>query len=226
MKSASVVFDFDLFRSDILREISGLFDASVVAHDLHHLDRVAHMAIAIRETTGGNAITIAAASYLHDYHRFAEKRLGRHVAPAEVEGEVVSILRRLGRVPEELYADICSAINFTEHYECAGDSIFDVEVELEAKIVRDADMLDALGAVGVARAFMFGGFLGEPMWAPEGSVAENFIHGKSSSVINHFHEKLLRLEDEMMTEVGVRLARERSVFMRQFITQLMADIAI
>lgn len=226
MKSSSVVFDFDSFRSNILREISGLFDASVVAHDLHHLDRVAHLANSIRETTGGNPITVVAASYLHDYHRFAEKRFGRHVAPAEVEGEVVSILQRLDCIPRELYAAICSAINFTEYYECAGDTVLDVEIELEAKIVRDADLLDALGAVGVARAFMFGGFLGEPMWTPASTASEKFVHGKSSSVVNHFHEKLLHLENEMMTEFGARMARERSVFMRQFLDQLMADIAI
>ncbi|MGI4815826.1 MAG: HD domain-containing protein [Janthinobacterium lividum] len=96
---------------------------------------------------------------------------------------------------------------------------------MEAKIVRDADILDALGAVGIARAFMFGGFLGEPIWT-QASIQARFVPGKSHSVVAHFFEKLLNLDAEMCTDMGKRLARERCAYMRAFIRQLVVDLCL
>lgn len=89
-------------------------------------------------------------------------------------------------------------------------------------------MLDAIGAVGIARAFMFGGYLGEPMWVPDERNANDvkmLVHGKTSSVVHHFHEKLLKLEFEMLTDQGQVLAVERANYMRQFLGKLMSEIA-
>lgn len=94
--------------------------------------------------------------------------------------------------------------------------------------VRDADMLDAIGAVGIARAFMFGGFLGEPMWIRGGNNLEGvkiFSHAKTTSVVHHFHEKLLEIEFEMLTPQGRMLAAERLDYMKEFIKKLMSEIA-
>jgi uncharacterized protein len=199
----------------------------VVAHDVFHLKRVARTARLIYEHEGGDLTTILAAAHLHDYHRLIEKNIGRHISPDEVEREVLEILERIEEIPPSLHPKICEAINYTEVFRFAGDNLGQRLPSIECKIVRDADMLDALGAVGIARAFMFGGFLGEPMWLPgSGSLspAKKFIPGKTSSVIDHFHEKLFRLEAEMETAYGRQLAKERSAFMRHFIDQLMTEM--
>ncbi|MGV8892964.1 MAG: HD domain-containing protein [Burkholderiaceae bacterium] len=210
---------------EIKDAISHLFDASVVAHDLFHLERVYKLADAICVSEGGNRITVAAASLLHDYHRVIEKRISRHVSPEEVEPEIRVILGNIKLIPFGLHNAICDAVNFTEYYRCSGDDVSEENSTLEGRIVRDSDMLDAIGAVGIARAFMFGGFLGEPMWIPESNDAKVFVHGKTLSIVHHFHEKLLKLEFEMLTRQGQALAAERTNYMRQFIGKLMSEIA-
>jgi uncharacterized protein len=211
---------------EIKQEINHLFDASIVAHDMSHLERVYKVADMICLGSGGNRITVAAASFLHDYHRFMEKKIGKHVSPEQVEPAIRVLLEKMPSIPLVLYGPICEAINFTEYYRCAGDSLKEKNPTLEACIVRDADMLDAMGAVGIARAFMFGGFLGEPMWVPGGDEedAKIFVHGKTSSIVHHFHEKLLKLEFEMLTNQGKMLAAKRSNYMKKFIDVLMSEI--
>jgi uncharacterized protein len=220
--------DLQKIVAEVKSSINHLFDASVVAHDMSHLERVCKVGDTICVSDGGNRITVAAASFLHDYHRFIEKKIGRHVSPEEAEPDIRALLENIRSIPPELHDSICDAINFTEYYRCAGDDLNEKNSNLEARIVRDADMLDAIGAVGIARAFMFGGFLGEPMWVPDGSTvkdAKMFVHGKTSSVVHHFHEKLLKLECEMLTHQGRVLAAERSTYMRQFVDKLMSEIA-
>ncbi|MDB5990889.1 MAG: hypothetical protein JWQ10_2292 [Herbaspirillum sp.] len=214
--------------SKIKNEIGHLFDASVVAHDISHLERVYKVGDMICVSSGGNRITVAAASFLHDYHRFLEKEIGQHVSPEEAEPDIRALLKKIRSIPSELHDPICDAINFTEYYRCAGDNLNEKNSKLEARIVRDADMLDAIGAVGIARAFMFGGFLGEPMWVRGGNNLEGvkiFAHGKTTSVVHHFHEKLLKIEFEMLTPKGRALAAERSDYMKEFIKKLMSEIA-
>ena len=94
---------------------------------------------------------------------------------------------------------------------------------IEAKIVQDADRLDALGALGIARTFQYGGAKGQAMYDPTVNVreemsAEEYRQGKSTS-INHFYEKLLLLKDYLNTDRAVQLAKEREDFMRLFLKQ-------
>src|SRR5262249_59425383 len=95
----------------------------------------------------------------------------------------------------------------------------------EGAVVQDADRLDALGAIGVARAFAYGGFRGNPLHDPEVTVelhtsAERYKRG-AGTTINHFFEKLLLLNDRMNTETGRRIATERHRFLELFLQRLL-----
>ena len=94
---------------------------------------------------------------------------------------------------------------------------------IEGKIVQDADRLDALGAIGIARTFAYSGAKGQPIYDPnlaprDHMTYKSYRHGKSTA-INHFYEKLLKLKDSMNTEYGKQLAEERHHYMLQFLKQ-------
>lgn len=208
-------------------QLAKTFDESIVAHDIAHLDRVVRNAADICDTEpNADRLIVAVSALLHDFHRVLEKQHRRHVAPEEAEPELRRWLADSTVVAANAIDDICAAVNFTEYYRCAGHDIESMAPSLEARIVRDADMLDALGAVGVARAFMFGGYLGEPMWVETdpASLGGTFVPGKATSVVHHFHEKLFRLESEMLTDHGKALARARTAYMRSFMDALMDDL--
>ncbi|HEY3539487.1 MAG TPA: HD domain-containing protein [Trinickia sp.] len=208
-------------------ELRTTFDQSIVAHDIAHLDRVVCNAAQICDTEpDADRFVVAIAALLHDFHRVLEKQHRRHVTPEEAEPELRRWIAASTLVPASAIDRICAAVNFTEYYRCAGHDIESMAPSLEARIVRDADMLDALGAVGIARAFMFGGYLGEPMWVDTdpSSLGGTFVPGKATSVVHHFHEKLFRLESEMLTHRGKVLARARTEYMRSFLDTLMEDL--
>ena len=98
---------------------------------------------------------------------------------------------------------------------------------LEAAVVQDADRLDAIGAIGVARAFAFGGAKGRLLFDPETPPVshESFAayQRNSGPTINHFYEKLLLLKDRMQTPAGRRLAAERHAFLEHFLRQFFAE---
>jgi uncharacterized protein len=122
--------------------------------------------------------------------------------------------------PERLDA-VLECVAFTRRHSFAGHALG--EPSVEAMVVRDADNLDALGAVGIARAFMYGGALAEPMWIPELPVADRYEPGRSRSVVHHFHEKLLRLRDDMLTPTARRQAAERHAFLEEFLDRFLSE---
>jgi uncharacterized protein len=108
-----------------------------------------------------------------------------------------------------------------------GAGVADVELSLEGRCVRDADRLDALGAIGIARAFAYGGATGQPLHDP---TLEPAWHGtaseyreKRSTTINHFHEKLLLLRDRVDTAAARRIAERRHAVLVEFLDEFAAE---
>lgn len=110
-----------------------------------------------------------------------------------------------GGFPDERVADVCHCVEVHDEYDFRG--VERAAESLEAEVLRDADNLDAMGAVGVARDFAFTGVVGNPLWDPT---------GEEYSGLGHFEDKLLRLVDEMHTEAARELAAERHAFLERF----------
>lgn len=180
-------------------------------HDWWHIERVRNNARRIQAHEGGNWEIIQLAILLHD------------VADAKFFNEdkamieIAQLLKnhKLSDQMSELVVDIIKNMSFAKEVEGHGlDS-------LEYRIVQDADRLDAIGAIGIARAFSYGGLKKRTMYDPAIKPAEyksTEAYRKSEApTINHFYEKLLRLKDKMKTETGRQLADERHRFMEMYL---------
>lgn len=184
------------------------------AHDLGHLDRVSRLAADLAVENGGDPETAAIAGYVHDYHRLEEKDTGRPVSPMDAAPAIHSVLSRAG-IGVQRQEAVMAAVAATDAFTFA-DQTVDVR-SITAACVRDADILDAMGAIGIARAFLYGGAVNEPMWVPQESLQDTYREGRTSSVVAHFYEKLVRLCDEVQTPAGKRLAEERHRIMIEFL---------
>ncbi|MFP5069138.1 HD domain-containing protein [Pseudonocardia nantongensis] len=200
--------------------VAGDMAGADVAHDLGHLDRVAGLAARIASREGHDGFVTAVAAYVHDHHRAAEARLGRSVAPAECREAARDALRRSG-IDEGLHGPVLDAVEATGRYSFSAGEAPAPPSEQAAAIaafLHDADMLDAMGATGIARAFAYGGAIGEPLWDPAAAVrADGYRSGPTGSVVAHFHEKLLRLRGELRTDAGRTMGERRHAVLEEFL---------
>lgn len=183
-------------------------------HDWFHIERVRRNALYICKTENkGDAFIIEMAALLHD---ISDEKLNES---AEQGDEKLSAFLKSVDMAEEIKHHIKSIIDSISF---KGGRIMELE-STEAKIVQDADRLDAIGAIGIARAFAYGGKKGQQIFDPglifrEKMTTEEYRKGKSTS-INHFYEKLLKLKDLMNTETAKLMAEERHHTMELFLEQ-------
>ena len=177
-----------------------VFDGDASGHDFDHTLRVFHTATRLAIEEGADLQTVQLAALLHDVD-------DRKLSPETYEGQLraVSFLKENAVENEKIQeiVDIISRISFSAQ--------LPPPESIEGKCVRDADRLDAMGAIGIARTFAFGGSRGRRMHDPENM-------DKTTSV-QHFYDKLLQLKASMLTATGKRLAEQRDQFMRQFLEQ-------
>lgn len=179
-------------------------------HDWSHIDRVARHAKTIAEAEKANLFVCEAAALVHD---LVDDKLN---CPEEGSKEVEKLLSHVEENDRNHIIEIISTISFK------GGTMPPVR-SLEAKVVQDADRLDAIGAIGIARTFVYAGSKGDVMYDPslnprEEMSASSYREGRSTA-INHFYEKLLKLKDLMNTDKGKELADERHAFMESFLEQ-------
>jgi len=183
-------------------------------HDWWHIDRVRAAALTIGREEGADLYVVELAALLHDvadwkFHG-GDETAGPRVAREWMTGLHVS---------PEVIDHVCDII---AHLSFKGAGVATPMRTLEGQVVQDADRLDAIGAIGIARTFAYGGHAGQPMHDPtlEPTPHASFADYKSkrSTTINHFHEKLLLLRDRMNTAAGRRLAGARHAFMEQFLS--------
>ncbi|MDW7616733.1 HD domain-containing protein [Peribacillus simplex] len=186
-------------------------DAS--GHDWFHIDRVRKLALHIaKEERKGNEFIIELAALLHD---IPDDKLNRDAD----EGS-----KKLDEWFDEIKLEIDSVNAIKQIINTISYSSGQLKLpSIEAEIVQDADRLDAIGAIGIARTFAFGGKKGQPMFDPslpmrENMTKEEYRTGKSSS-IHHFYEKLLRLQDMLNTCTAKRIASERHEYMVRFLEE-------
>lgn len=181
-----------------------VFAGDASGHDFDHTLRVYHMATRLAEEEGADLQTVQLAALLHDVD-------DRKLSPETCEGKLraVNFLKENGVENGKIQeiVDIISRISFSAQLA--------PPASIEGQCVRDADRLDALGAIGIARTFAYGGSRSRRMHDPEGL--------DQNASIQHFYDKLLLLKDDMLTPTGRRLAEERDWYMRRFLEQFYAE---
>jgi uncharacterized protein len=186
-------------------------------HDWWHVFRVRNNALKICETEGGDKQVVELAALLHDLTdtKFFDAEREKLV--------VVEFLKNLGLMPEL----IAKVFNVIDNLSFSGELEGKQLPSLEAMIVQDADRLDAMGAIGIARAFSYGAHKNRPFFDPhhlpvcyESATA---YRQTVAPTINHFFEKLLLLKHRMKTTTGRQFAEERHQFLIQYLTQFFEE---
>jgi len=187
-------------------------------HDWYHIDRVRKLALYIAKCEGqGDLFVIEMASLLHD---ISDEKLNSSLE--EGKNKLSSFIQSLSLSTPQASAiiDIIENISFKGGNESTLHTF-------EQMAVRDADRLDAIGAIGIARAFAYGGKKGQLLYDPnlhsrENMTIQEYRTGKSSTV-HHFYEKLLLLKDKMLTNTGKQIALERHQYLETFLKQFFKE---
>jgi uncharacterized protein len=191
--------------------------ASDPAHDVSHVQRVVQNTIRLTDTANGKAEVTVPAAWLHDCVSVAKDSPLRNQASRLAADQAVRFLESID-YPPELLAEIHHAIeahSFSANIETRS---------LEARIVQDADRLEAVGAIGIARCLLTGGTLNRPLYDPADPFAENREADDGLYTLDHFYCKLLGLAETMKTEAGKAEAIKRTEYMREFLHQLASEI--
>jgi uncharacterized protein len=196
--------------------IKEVFADEGTGHDWWHIHRVRNLSMKLSEAEGGNRFVIEMAALLHDIDDW--KITGdKQTSNAELwlkninvsEAEVNKILEIIGQVSFK------------------GAGVETLATSVEAEIVQDADRLDAIGAIGIARTFAYGGNKGRPIYNPgiKPELHNDFESYKKTTAptINHFYEKLLLLKNRLNTDTAIELAEKRHIFMEQFLEQFLNE---
>ncbi|WP_163409380.1 HD domain-containing protein [Flavobacterium ajazii] len=188
-------------------------------HDWFHIERVYKNTLLIAGNTDCDLTVVQLGALLHDiadskFHN-GDETIGPKTARLFLEAENVS---------ESIIQHV---VNIIENISYKGGNFEKKFSSVELDIVQDADRLDAIGAIGVARAFNYGGFKNRALYDPEIAPAINMTKEEykknNAPTINHFYEKLLLLKDKMNTETGKQIAEERHRFMETFLAQFYAE---
>ena len=190
-------------------------EGAEAGHDWFHIERVWKLSKKIAEKEGGNLELIELSALLHD---IADPKFhnGDETLALKISQNFLEEIHVNAKLIEQVLF-VIKNISFKNRAEAPENH------PLELQIVQDADRLDAIGAIGIARTFNFGGFKNNLMYHPE--IKPNFGMNKeeykksNGTTINHFYEKLLLLKDLMNTKTAKKIASERHSFMLQFLDE-------
>jgi uncharacterized protein len=188
-------------------------------HDWFHIERVYKNSILIAKNENCDELVVKLGALLHDiadskFHDGDEK-IGPKTARKFLESE---------NIDEEI---ILQVIFIIENISFKGGNFEKTTTTKELEIVQDADRLDAIGAIGIARTFNYGGFKNRQLYNPEIlpnlNMSKEEYKNSDSPTLNHFYEKLLLLKDKMNTKTGKKIAQERNNFMITFLEQFYGE---
>ena len=203
----------------VAHHIQAKFAGEGSGHDWHHINRVRRLAKQIAAAERANQGVAELAALVHDIADWKFHDGDDSVGPREAE----RLLREEGAEPDVIaqVVDIVATISFK------GAGVHTAMRTLEGKCVQDADRLDAIGAIGIARCFAYGGHAGRLMYDPNEppvmhATAEAYKASKGHS-LNHFYEKLFLLKERMNTPTGLVLAEERHQFMEEYVRRFLDE---
>lgn len=197
--------------------IKEIFQNDFSGHDFFHSMRVYRTAINIAEVEHADMAVVALAALLHDVD-------DRKLSPMTAEKKENAVrFMRSQNVPESKIRQVCQIIDEVSFK--GTDSVRPSTPE--GKCVQDADRLDALGAIGIARTFAYGGShnraIYDPELPPQTAMNQAQYYSSKSTSLNHFYEKLFLLEGMMNTETGKAIARKRTQYMQQFVDEFLHE---
>ncbi len=199
----------------VVSQLKREFAEESTGHDWFHLERVWKNAKQIAASEGGDLFVIELAALLHDIadHKFVED------ADAEAKRRIQAMLGK-AEVGQQMIDRVIDIVLKSSFKGGIGENPM---TQLEGLIIQDADRLDAIGAIGIARTFAFGGKFGNLLYHPDIPPATfknaDEYRKNRTHTINHFYEKLLLLKDKMNTPTGRKLAEQRHQFMQEFLNQ-------
>lgn len=208
----SIIDKTILFVKDKLEDAEG-------GHDWFHIERVYKNALLIANNEACDLEIVKLGALLHD---IADSKF--HEGDETIGPKTARTFLKKENVDE---VTIEHVLNIIENISYKGGNFNQKFTSKELEIVQDADRLDALGAIGIARTFNYGGFKNHPIYNP--NIAPNLLMTKEeykkskAPTLNHFYEKLLLLKDKMNTEAGKKLAEERHFFMEKYLSQFYAE---
>jgi len=188
-------------------------------HDWFHIERVYKNALLIAKDEACDSTVVQLGALLHD---IADSKF--HGGDEGVGPKTARTFLESQNVPE---ATIVHVIAIIENISFKGGKTTSSFQSKELDVVQDADRLDALGAIGIARTFNYGGFknraLYDPEIAPNLNMSKEEYKNSNAPTLNHFYEKLLLLKDKMNTVTGKKIAQERHRFLETFLEQFYAE---
>ena len=204
--------------NNALEYIKEIFSGDSSGHDYYHTVRVYRIATEIAKQEYADVNIVQLAALLHDVD---DKKLSPETHATKKNA--VDFMTANG-VDADIINIVCKII---DEVSFAGtDSV--VPSTIEGKCVQDADRLDAIGAIGIARTFAYGGSRGRKIYDPDikpriGMSKEEYQKNMNSTSINHFYEKLLLLKDMMNTTAGKKMAEHRQAIMQEFLNEFLAE---
>lgn len=200
-----------------LEFVRNTFNDDYSGHDYFHTLRVYKMSTRIAEQENANLIIVQLAALLHDVDDIK-------LSPETYvnKGRAVDFLRKHG-VSEAMIKTICNIIGEVSFK--GTDSV--TPETIEGRCVQDADRLDAIGAIGIARAFAYGGnhnrIIHDPEIKPDVNMDADKYQSHISTTINHFYEKLFQLKDLMNTDTAKKISEQRDDYMRTYISEFLDE---
>lgn len=198
--------------------VKQIFANDYSGHDYHHTMRVYRLAVQIAKKEKADLLIVQLAALLHDVD---DAKLSPETYATKKNA--VDFMESNG-IDNKIIEAVCKII---EEVSFAGtDSV--VPSTKEGKCVQDADRLDAMGAIGIARAFAYGGSKGRKIYDPEikplvNMSKEAYQKNQNSTSVNHFYEKLLLLKDMMSTETAKKMAEHRQAIMEVYLEEFMSE---
>ncbi|MFN1835495.1 HD domain-containing protein [Balneola sp. MJW-20] len=212
-----------LSRAEIIdrttQYIQDLLRDEGTGHDWWHIKRVRDMALFLADKEGADLFVVEVAALLHDIadHKFHDG--DENIGPAKAREWLHSL-----NADDDLINEIVTIIREVSF---KGAHVNTEMSSIEGQVVQDADRLDALGAIGIGRAFAYGGYKERPMYDPDiDPVMHHSFEAykkEAGPTVNHFYEKLFLLKDRMNTSTAKKIARRRHNYMKDFIDTFMSE---
>ncbi|MGY5353004.1 HD domain-containing protein [Wenyingzhuangia sp. IMCC45533] len=208
MKDSQIIENTINFVKITLKEAEG-------GHDWFHIERVYKNTLLIAQTEKCDLLVVSLAALLHD---IADSKF--HEGDEEIGPQTARNFLESLNVKKSV---INHVVKIIENVSFKGGKELKTFTSKELEVVQDADRLDAIGAIGIARAFSYGGYknrgLYDPDIAPDMNMTKEEYKNSTAPTINHFYEKLLLLKEKMNTPTGQKIASRRHEFMNQYLQQ-------